>query len=309
MRSIPRAAEPLTSEFSTAFTCPTYQRFIVLLFAAILTTGRRTVTNLLRTVRFLAPGHPSSDHRVFSNRRWRSWRLARALAGFILRTWVPEGPVPLCGDDTVDEHRGQKVYGKACHRDAVRSTHSFPAYRWGHQWVVLAILVKFPFARRLWALPILVALYRYTLRRVFLHHRPDHDFAEDHRNVHPSVVHRDDFPGDASLPGTGNHAGLERADDIARRSELVRFVLGDRIAVCSASRAANQGRGPLVAWKDRANFLQCHHGRATPAVVGMGVCNPRSLPTLFKTIPASQDRAVIRPRPCCVGRGKGQKSS
>jgi hypothetical protein len=160
MRSIPRAAEPLIQPFAPAFTRPTYQRFVVLLFAAILTTGRRTVTNLLRTVRGLAPGHPSSYHRVFSKRRWSGWPLARALAGFILRRWVPDGRVPLAGDDTVDGHRGKKVYGKACHRDAVRSTHSLTAYRWGHKWVVLSILVKFPFSRRRWALPILVALYR-----------------------------------------------------------------------------------------------------------------------------------------------------
>ena len=129
MFSIPQAAEPLIQEFAGAFTRPTYPRFVVLLLGAILTTGRRTISNLLRTVQALAPGHPSSDHRVLSRRRWSSWRLARALAGHILRHWVPEGPVPLCGDDTVDEHRGKKVYGKACHRDAVRSTHSFTAYR------------------------------------------------------------------------------------------------------------------------------------------------------------------------------------
>jgi hypothetical protein len=160
MRSIPRAAEPLIQEFAPAFTRPTFERFVVLLFAAILVTGRRTVINLLRTVSTLAPGHPSSYHRVFSKRCWSSWLLARGLAGFILCHFVPEGPVRTCGDDTVDEHRGKKVYGKACHRDAVRSTHSFTAYRWGHKWVVLCILVKFPFARRPWALPVLVALYR-----------------------------------------------------------------------------------------------------------------------------------------------------
>jgi hypothetical protein len=33
--------------------------------------------------------------------------------------------------------------------------------KWGHRWVVLAVLVKFPFAaRRRWALPVLCALYR-----------------------------------------------------------------------------------------------------------------------------------------------------
>lgn len=160
MHSIPKAAEPLLREFVPAFTGPTYHRFVILLLAAILTTGRRTVTNLLRTAGHLAPGHPSSYHSVFSRRHWSSWRLARALIGFVLRRWVPQGPVFLCGDDTVDEHRGAKVYGKACHRDAVRSTHSFTAFRWGHKWVVLAILVKFPFSTRPWALPVLVALYR-----------------------------------------------------------------------------------------------------------------------------------------------------
>jgi len=160
MCTIPRAAEPLIQEFAGAFTRPTFPRFVILLLGAILTTGRRTINNLLRTVQVLAPGHPSSYHRVLSRRRWSSWRLARTLVGYILRHWVPAGPVYVCGDDTVDEHRGKKVYGKACHRDAVRSTHSFTAYRWGHKWVVPAILVKFPFAKRLWALPVLVALYR-----------------------------------------------------------------------------------------------------------------------------------------------------
>lgn len=177
MHSIPRAAEPLLREFAPAFTQPTYQRFVILLLAAILTTGRRTVTNLLRTVGPLAPGHASSYHRVFCRRRWSSWRLARALAGFLLRRWVPEGPVALCGDDTVDEHRGTKVHGKGCHRDAVRSTHSFTAYRWGHKWVVLAILVKFPFATRRWALPVLVALYRcpeWNQRHGRRHKTPSH---------------------------------------------------------------------------------------------------------------------------------------
>src|SRR5919107_348385 len=69
-------------------------------------------------------------------------------------------PAPVVGDDTLTEHRGKKVYGKARHRDAVRSSHSYTAWRYGHKWVVLAVLVKFPFAARRWALPVLVDLYR-----------------------------------------------------------------------------------------------------------------------------------------------------
>ena len=145
--------------FTAAFTRPTYERFVVLLLAAILTTGCRTILNLLRTVGDLAPGDPSSYHRVFATRRWSLWRLGRALAGFVLTRWLPDGPVQVAGDDTVAEHTGHKVYGKACHRDAVRSSHSYTAFRWGHKWVVLAILVQFPFAKRPWALPVLCALY------------------------------------------------------------------------------------------------------------------------------------------------------
>lgn len=157
---ITRIVGALFAFFAGAFTRPTWQRFVVLLFAAILTTGCRTISNLLRTVDLLTVGDPSSYHRVMSQRCWSIWRLGRALASFIFRRWVPEGPIQLAGDDTVAEHKGKNVFGKGCHRDAVRSTHSFTAFRWGHKWVVLAVLVTFPFATRPWALPILCTLYR-----------------------------------------------------------------------------------------------------------------------------------------------------
>ena len=132
----------------------------MLALAAILTVGGRTIANLLRALGALAPGHSSSYHRVLSHRRWSSRRLARRYIAAVLARFAPHGLVELAGDDTVTEHPGDKVYGKGCHRDPVRSTHSFTAYRWGHKWVVLALLVRFPFARRRWALPLMVALYR-----------------------------------------------------------------------------------------------------------------------------------------------------
>jgi uncharacterized protein YerC len=160
MAIIPEPLRRLIRPLAGAFTAPTFRRFTTLMAGAILTTGRRTVTNLLRTVGGLATGHPSSYHSVFSRRRWSTWTLARALAGIVTRRFGPAEPVPLAGDDTVDEHRGATVYGKGRHRDPVRSTKSYTAWRWGHKWVVLAVLIKFPFATRPWALPVLVALYR-----------------------------------------------------------------------------------------------------------------------------------------------------
>jgi hypothetical protein len=160
MDSIPALAYPLLAELAPAFTQPTYRRCLVLLVAAILTTGRRTIANLLRTAGGLADGHPSSYHRALSQARWHGLQASAALCRFLLRHFWPAGRVRLVGDDTVTEHRGRKVYGKARHRDAVRSSHAYTAHRYGHKWVVLAVLVRFPFAVRPWALPVLVALYR-----------------------------------------------------------------------------------------------------------------------------------------------------
>jgi hypothetical protein len=157
---LPPEATPLLDCLAPLFTQPTYQRFLTLATAAILTHGRRTVANLLRTLGTLTAGHRTSFQRVFSDARWSGLDLGCALAAFLLRHLIPDGPVTLVGDDTVDGHKGKKVYGKARHRDPVRSTHSYTAWRYGHRWVVLAVLVHFPFARRPWALPILIDLYR-----------------------------------------------------------------------------------------------------------------------------------------------------
>jgi DDE superfamily endonuclease len=160
MASILSDALPLLVEFAPAFTQPTFRRAQLLVVAAVLTSGRRTIANLLRTLGALVPGQASSYHRVLSQARWSGLHLAAVLLRLLLRHFWPAGRIRLVGDDTVDEHRGKKVYGKGRHRDAVRSSKNYTAFRYGHKWVVLAVLVSFPFAKRPWALPVLIALYR-----------------------------------------------------------------------------------------------------------------------------------------------------
>lgn len=159
MDIIPREGWPLLQQLAPLFTQPTYRRFLILLVGAILTVGRRTVSNVLRTVGVLAGGHPTSYHRVLLQARWSAYRLAAVLTRVLIGHFWPRGVIALVGDDTVEEHRGKKVYGKGRHRDALRSSHTYTAHRYGHRWVVLAVLVKVPLARRRWALPVLVDLY------------------------------------------------------------------------------------------------------------------------------------------------------
>jgi hypothetical protein len=142
----PEAA--LLGKMGDAFTKPTAQRFLFLAVAAIITMGRRTVSHILWSASCLSHGHPSSHHRFFSGARWSLWPPARILAAAVLEA-----------DDTVAQHRGKSVFGKGCHRDAVRSSWSHTVFKWGHKWVVLAVNVRLPLCRRDWALPVMAALY------------------------------------------------------------------------------------------------------------------------------------------------------
>jgi DDE superfamily endonuclease len=125
--NLPTWAVPVFTLFRPVCSTPTSHRFLVLALAAVLTTGRRTVTNRLRTVRAQAPGHVSSYHRGFSRHRWSAWALARAFITFRLDHVVSPGPVLLAGDETVTEHPGPQVFGTGRHRDGVRSSHSYTA--------------------------------------------------------------------------------------------------------------------------------------------------------------------------------------
>ena len=224
--------EPVLAVFeplAPALTRPTYHRFVLLALAAILTVGGRTISNLLRCLGALAPGHFSSYHRVLSHRRWSSRTLARRYIAAVLARFAPQGSVEVASDDSVTEHPGAKVYGKGCHRDPVRSTRSFTAFRWGHKWVVLALLVCLPYCRRRWALPLMVALYR---------PKPDDDPAADDQG-RPQRSHKTPadllgqmlrilmrwFPDRTFVcSADGNYATHELAELAAKNPKRLKFV-------------------------------------------------------------------------------------
>jgi hypothetical protein len=161
MIRVPKGLEPLVSELFNDFSRPqTAERVFWLMSAAVLVVGNRTVSAMVRLIGLIDRINPSTFHRVLSHRRWNGTGLARIIIRFILNRYVPEGTIRICGDETVDGHRGKNVYGKARHRDAVRSSHSHTVFRYGHKWIVLAILIQFRYCSRPMALPILVALYR-----------------------------------------------------------------------------------------------------------------------------------------------------
>src|SRR3954464_7939612 len=74
--ALPAEAAPLLLALQPAFTQPTWQRFALLMVAAVLTTSRCTVANLLRTAGPLASGHKTGYQRVLSAASWSGLHLA-----------------------------------------------------------------------------------------------------------------------------------------------------------------------------------------------------------------------------------------
>src|SRR6266436_641323 len=92
-QQLPKPVHAVFEPLAAAFTRPTYHRFVLLALAAILTVGGRTISNLLRCLGALAPGHFSSYHRVLSHRRWFSRTLARRYIAAVLARFAPQGTV------------------------------------------------------------------------------------------------------------------------------------------------------------------------------------------------------------------------
>lgn len=157
--ALPETVRLVFAGFAAAMTRPTFQRFVIIALGAILCRGRRTITRITWLMQLYAKGDMSDFHRVLSRAPWEPNDLAKVLILMIL-DWMPDEWIKVAIDDTTVLHKGKHVYGKGCHRDAARSTESATTYKYGHKWVVLAIVVRLPFTARPWALPILAALAR-----------------------------------------------------------------------------------------------------------------------------------------------------
>jgi hypothetical protein len=75
-----------------------------------------------------------------------------------VKAFVPEGPLILGVDETLERRWGKKIAGKGVYRDPVRSSHENLVKSSGLRWVCMMLLVEIPWASRVWALPFLSVL-------------------------------------------------------------------------------------------------------------------------------------------------------
>ena len=142
-----------------ALTRPGYANALVVFAGWVLSTGKRAVTEALVATDVARQRHHERFHRFFSRGTWSPDNIGRLLFERI-GAWAGEGALHVALDDTLTPKKGAHVFGIGSHLDAVRSTKRFRVFTFGHVWVVLSVVVRVPFSRRPWAIPVLFRLYR-----------------------------------------------------------------------------------------------------------------------------------------------------
>jgi hypothetical protein len=152
----------LLKSFQDVFTQPSLKIFFTLMTGWVASLRHRFVTELIYGGDQVGVGHWSRFHRFFSHYAWSADNLCLALTRLLLAAFAPQGPVPLALDDTLCRKRGLNLFGAGMHHDPLLSSKAVKLVSWGHDWVVLCLIVRLPFwaPTKVFALPIGFRLYR-----------------------------------------------------------------------------------------------------------------------------------------------------
>ncbi len=158
MHTLPSEYTTILSSFARLFSKRIWQHAQLLLIGAILAPGQRTVAAVLRIMGLETKQHFQKYHRVLNRAQWSSLEVSDLLLAWLVKIFVPAGPIILGLDDTIERRRGAKIQAKGIYRDPVRSSQSHFVKASGLRWLSLMLLTPIPWAKRVWALPFLTAL-------------------------------------------------------------------------------------------------------------------------------------------------------
>jgi hypothetical protein len=158
VRTLPPEMIRLLTPFAPLFSRRVWQHVQLLLVGTILAPGKRTVASALRAVGLEEERQFCRYHRVLNRAVWSGKEAGRVLLRSLTETFVPDDPLVIGVDETLERRRGSKIRAKGIYRDPVRSTHQHFVKASGLRWVCLTLLAPIPWTSRVWALPFLSAL-------------------------------------------------------------------------------------------------------------------------------------------------------
>jgi hypothetical protein len=95
---------------------------------------------------------------VLNRNRWSSRAVARRLLALLVTAFVPNGPVVVGIDETLERRWGRRIKARGLYRDPVRSSRGHFVKASGLRWLTVMLLAPIPWAGRVWALPFLTVL-------------------------------------------------------------------------------------------------------------------------------------------------------
>jgi hypothetical protein len=151
----------LLQQFAPVFTAPTYQTFLVIVSGWVLSQRHRFITEVIFSGGHVGIGHWARFHRFFSHAAWDIDAFSMALAKMVVTILAPGAQLLWAVDDTLCRKRGLTLYGAGMHYDPLISSRPKALVSWGHDWVVLCLIVVHPFwaPTKVFALPIAARLY------------------------------------------------------------------------------------------------------------------------------------------------------
>jgi hypothetical protein len=152
----------LLLRFRPVFTAPTFATFLHIATGWCLSHRHRYVTEMIQSAGAVHRGHHSRYHRFFANAAWSIDDLYESLALEVVATFCAEGIIELGVDDTLCRKRGLTSFGTGMHHDPLISSRKRVHVSWGHDWMILSLLVTNPSwsPTKVWAVPVGVRLYK-----------------------------------------------------------------------------------------------------------------------------------------------------
>jgi hypothetical protein len=152
MLDLPTQILNVLTLFSPLFSKPVYKNVLLLLIGHLLTKGRRTIADILRTLDLHQLKNFSKFHWVLSGAKWSALKASGILFAEIINIFSPqEIIIPI--DTHVERRKGEKILGLGRQRDAVRSTKNRKVLTIGLLWLVASVSVKLPGCPTSWSLP------------------------------------------------------------------------------------------------------------------------------------------------------------
>ena len=156
--AVPEVLAGRMRPFRCHFTAAVWRHVLVLVCGTLLAPGRRTVAAALRVMGLGGAAGFAVYHRVLSHGHW-CWRaLAHRLLLLLVAAFVPDGPVVVGLDDSIERRWGARIAARGIYRDPVRSSRGHFVKASGLRWLCVMLLAPVPWAGCIWGLPFLTVL-------------------------------------------------------------------------------------------------------------------------------------------------------